>query len=70
MSIYLGIDVGSKEHALYLLDEEKDDRLKRGRSPTTRTGLRNWKGFCLNMESARRQGSALRQRAPGRAVII
>ena len=28
MSIYLGIDIGSEEHALYLLDEEEDTPVK------------------------------------------
>jgi len=47
MSIYLGIDVGSQEHALYLLDEEKDDPIKERTITNDSDGFEKLERFLL-----------------------
>ncbi|MFB6215282.1 MAG: transposase, partial [Candidatus Bipolaricaulia bacterium] len=49
MSIYLGIDVGSEEHALYFLDEEKDAPVKEGTITNNSDGFKKLEDFLFEL---------------------
>ena len=53
MSIYLGIDIGSEEHALYLLDEEKDDPVREGKIANDSDGFEKLEKFLFELGVAK-----------------